>query len=173
MPFVVTKRDILYAVLGFILPPVAVAFRAGCGVDLLINLLLTLLGHVPGVLHAWYVILKLARERSEREGYRSINDLEAGHDHPPGGRCNSPVVILVATPEEARRLVPHSMPVSAAVSPQPQPTPQPQSAPEPKLQPPPHPSSAASAEAGPSHHDPPPAYTAEDTKSAAKKTDTA
>lgn len=37
-------------------PPVGVALVAGCGADVLINLGLTLLGYIPGHLHAFYIL---------------------------------------------------------------------------------------------------------------------
>lgn len=37
-------------------PPCGVCLRTGCSCDLVINILLTLLGFFPGVLHALYVI---------------------------------------------------------------------------------------------------------------------
>lgn len=36
-------------------PPVGVFLVAGCGMDLLINIVLTLLGYLPGHLHAFYI----------------------------------------------------------------------------------------------------------------------
>ncbi|KAI0797686.1 hypothetical protein C8Q75DRAFT_801613 [Abortiporus biennis] len=41
-----------------IFPPVGVFLERGCGADLLINILLTLLGYIPGIIHALYIILK-------------------------------------------------------------------------------------------------------------------
>jgi uncharacterized membrane protein YqaE (UPF0057 family) len=49
--------DLLLALLGMFLPPVPVGIKRGCGVDLVINLVLCLLG-IPAVLHAWYIIIK-------------------------------------------------------------------------------------------------------------------
>lgn len=37
------------------MPPVGVALVAGCGVDLCINICLTILGYFPGHIHAFYV----------------------------------------------------------------------------------------------------------------------
>ncbi|RMZ83973.1 hypothetical protein DV737_g1280, partial [Chaetothyriales sp. CBS 132003] len=46
----------LFLVLITILfPPVGVALVAGCGVDLLVNICLTLLGYIPGHIHAFYI----------------------------------------------------------------------------------------------------------------------
>jgi len=49
--------DVLVVILAIILPPVAVFLRRGCGADVIINILLCLLGHIPGVIHALYIVL--------------------------------------------------------------------------------------------------------------------
>jgi len=56
MPF--TASDICKIILAILLPPVGVFLERGCGPDLLINILLTILGYIPGILHALYIILK-------------------------------------------------------------------------------------------------------------------
>ena len=43
-------------ILAFLLPPLAVALRTGLSRKVLIALLLQLLGHIPGVIYALYVI---------------------------------------------------------------------------------------------------------------------
>jgi uncharacterized membrane protein YqaE (UPF0057 family) len=43
------------------IPFVPVAIRRGCSADLLINILLCILGWIPGVIHAWYIISKTER----------------------------------------------------------------------------------------------------------------
>jgi len=50
--------NILTIVLAIILPPVAVAIKFGFGKDFIINLVLTLLFFVPGIIHALYLVLK-------------------------------------------------------------------------------------------------------------------
>ncbi|MEQ3654230.1 MAG: YqaE/Pmp3 family membrane protein [Dokdonia sp.] len=47
--------SILTIILNILLPPLGVALAKGAGKDLLINILLTLLGWLPGVIHAFYV----------------------------------------------------------------------------------------------------------------------
>uniref|UniRef100_A0A8R1IHH5 Uncharacterized protein n=1 Tax=Caenorhabditis japonica TaxID=281687 RepID=A0A8R1IHH5_CAEJA len=54
--------QVLLAILALICPPLAVLLDQGCTCDLCINLLLTALVWVPGVIHAWYLIL--CREKS-------------------------------------------------------------------------------------------------------------
>ncbi|MFN7055098.1 YqaE/Pmp3 family membrane protein [Hyphomonas sp.] len=41
--------------LTIFLPPVAVAVKEGLGLQLLLNILLTLIGWLPGVIHAFWV----------------------------------------------------------------------------------------------------------------------
>ena len=45
-------------ILAIILPPVGVFLERGCGADFFINILLTILGYIPGIIHALYIILK-------------------------------------------------------------------------------------------------------------------
>ena len=73
------NSDILKIILAVILPPIGVLLERGCGADLLINILLTVLGmshlcphpgrgsgllsdrtigYIPGIIHALYIILK-------------------------------------------------------------------------------------------------------------------
>ncbi|KAF7186886.1 Plasma membrane proteolipid 3 [Pseudocercospora fuligena] len=53
MPF--TGSDIIKIILAILLPPLGVFLERGCGADLLINILLTILGYIPGIIHALYV----------------------------------------------------------------------------------------------------------------------
>ncbi|KAF8682437.1 Phosphoglycerate mutase-like protein [Rhizoctonia solani] len=48
-----TASDILKIILAIILPPLGVFFERGCGADLLINILLTILGYIPGIIHGF------------------------------------------------------------------------------------------------------------------------
>lgn len=47
---------IILVLITIFLPPVGVYVVAGCGADLLINVALTILGFLPGHIHAFYVI---------------------------------------------------------------------------------------------------------------------
>ena len=47
--------SILIIIISILLPPLAVAMTKGLGKDFIINLLLTILGWLPGVIHAFYV----------------------------------------------------------------------------------------------------------------------
>lgn len=48
--------DVLRVILAIVLPPVGVFFEVGLGKHFWINVVLTLLGYVPGIVHALYVI---------------------------------------------------------------------------------------------------------------------
>ena len=46
---------ILLVLITILLPPLGVYAIAGCGMDLLVNICLTILGYFPGHLHAFYL----------------------------------------------------------------------------------------------------------------------
>lgn len=58
---------LLRILLGLFLPPVGVFLTVGVGPTLLINILLTVLGWLPGSIHAVWVIAK-HEEQFNREG---------------------------------------------------------------------------------------------------------
>ncbi len=49
--------DILRLILSIILPPVGVFLQVGLTAQFWINVVLTLLGYIPGVIHAVWIIL--------------------------------------------------------------------------------------------------------------------
>ncbi len=51
--------DIVRLIFAIILPPVGVFLQVGLGKHFWINVLLTLLGYIPGVIHAVWIILKV------------------------------------------------------------------------------------------------------------------
>jgi uncharacterized membrane protein YqaE (UPF0057 family) len=48
--------DILKFLLSLLIPPLGVFLEVGLGLQFWINILLTLLGYIPGVIHAAFVI---------------------------------------------------------------------------------------------------------------------
>lgn len=50
--------DLLRIVLAIIMPPVAVFLTIGIGFHFWINILLTILGGLPGMVHALWVIIR-------------------------------------------------------------------------------------------------------------------
>ncbi len=49
--------DVLRIIAAIILPPLGVFLQVGLGAHFWLNVLLTLLGFIPGVIHALWVIL--------------------------------------------------------------------------------------------------------------------
>ena len=49
--------DIIGLLCAIFLPPLGVFLQVGFGVDFWINVLLTLLGYIPGIVHAVWIIL--------------------------------------------------------------------------------------------------------------------
>lgn len=50
--------DIIRILFSIIIPPLGVFLQVGLGKDFWINVLLTLLGYFPGLIHAVYIIAK-------------------------------------------------------------------------------------------------------------------
>jgi len=50
--------DVLRIILSVIIPPVGVFLQVGLGLQFWINVLLTLLGYFPGLIHAVWVITR-------------------------------------------------------------------------------------------------------------------
>lgn len=50
--------DILRILLSILLPPVGVFLQVGIGLQFWLNILLTLLGYLPGIVHALWIILR-------------------------------------------------------------------------------------------------------------------
>lgn len=48
--------DVVRILLSILLPPVGVFLQVGLGMHFWLNILLTLLGYIPGIIHAIYVI---------------------------------------------------------------------------------------------------------------------
>lgn len=53
-----TGGEILKIVLAILLPPVGVFLQVGIGGHFWLNILLTILGYIPGIVHAVWVIAK-------------------------------------------------------------------------------------------------------------------
>jgi uncharacterized membrane protein YqaE (UPF0057 family) len=50
--------DIVRILLAILLPPLGVFLQVGIGLQFWVNILLTLLGYIPGIIHAIYIIVK-------------------------------------------------------------------------------------------------------------------
>lgn len=49
--------DIVRIIIAIFLPPLGVFLQVGLGGQFWLNVLLTLLGYIPGIVHALYIIL--------------------------------------------------------------------------------------------------------------------
>jgi len=54
----ISGDDILLIVLSVLLPPLGVFFSRGLGTQFFINIVLTILGYVPGIVHAIWLIAR-------------------------------------------------------------------------------------------------------------------
>ncbi|KAI8887603.1 UPF0057-domain-containing protein [Backusella circina FSU 941] len=59
-----------------LLPPLGVFFMRGCGADFWINIILTLLGYLPGHIHGFYVLVREREIKKDKKlrskGYGSL-----------------------------------------------------------------------------------------------------
>jgi len=53
-----TCSDIIKILFAVLLPPLGVLLERGCGADFIINIFLTILGYIPGIVHALFIIFK-------------------------------------------------------------------------------------------------------------------
>lgn len=53
----ISTNKLLLVIIAIFIPPLAVGLKSGIGMALLINIILTLLFYVPGLIHALIVIL--------------------------------------------------------------------------------------------------------------------
>lgn len=107
-----TLSDFGLYIVALMLPPVAVLFRSGIfSIDLLLNILLTLLGIAPGIVHAFYYVyttsaIRLKSEVLCQQGYRFNNSgsyqrkeeivgLTENHGHKNGKEAPPPYQELV------------------------------------------------------------------------------
>ncbi len=58
--------NILRIILAIVLPPVGVFLTVGLGMHFWINILLTIFGYIPGIVHAVWIISARAKEREFR-----------------------------------------------------------------------------------------------------------
>ncbi|EJD44931.1 UPF0057-domain-containing protein [Auricularia subglabra TFB-10046 SS5] len=68
--------NVLLIIVAILFPPAAVIFMTGCSCDLIINILLTILGYIPGHIHAFWLIYKKmkAEERYGEGGFRYVGN---------------------------------------------------------------------------------------------------
>ena len=56
--------DLIRILVAIFIPPLGVFLQVGLGGAFWLNLLLTLLGYIPGIIHALYIILSRGPERA-------------------------------------------------------------------------------------------------------------
>ncbi|KAJ6571835.1 hypothetical protein B0H19DRAFT_1255766 [Mycena capillaripes] len=72
------STDFLLILVAILCPPIATFLISGCGCDLLISILLSILGYLPGHIHAfWLIYLKVQAEERFGEG----GFIYAGYGH--------------------------------------------------------------------------------------------
>ncbi|HET6725267.1 MAG TPA: YqaE/Pmp3 family membrane protein [Gammaproteobacteria bacterium] len=49
--------DVIRIIFSILIPPLGVFLQVGIGLQFWINILLTILGYIPGVIHAIYIIV--------------------------------------------------------------------------------------------------------------------
>jgi|SRR4051812_45538939 uncharacterized membrane protein YqaE (UPF0057 family) len=50
--------DVIRILIAILLPPLGVFLQVGIGLQFWVNILLTILGYIPGIIHAIYIIIK-------------------------------------------------------------------------------------------------------------------
>ncbi|KAJ1659764.1 hypothetical protein IWQ61_001191 [Dispira simplex] len=107
---VISCRDVLLCILGFFFPPLAAFIKRRCSADFIINCALTVLGHVPGVIHAWYLIYKYPAPTPSDV---LPTTQTAGHD----GRHHGAHIIVVTSGRDGYQPLPtNEEPLAAASS---------------------------------------------------------
>lgn len=52
-----TEYNLIDILIAVFLPPLGVFLKCGCGGALFLNIILTILGYIPGIIHAVYIIM--------------------------------------------------------------------------------------------------------------------
>jgi uncharacterized membrane protein YqaE (UPF0057 family) len=58
LPPVGCDMDVLRILIAILLPPLGVFLQVGIGLHFWLNILLTLMGYIPGIVHAIWVIVR-------------------------------------------------------------------------------------------------------------------
>ncbi len=59
--------NIVRVILAILLPPVGVFLTVGLGLHFWINILLTIFGYIPGIVHAVWIISSRSKERELKD----------------------------------------------------------------------------------------------------------
>ena len=52
------NNTLVLVILSILIPPLGVGLKAGIGGALILNIILTLIFYIPGLIHALYIVLK-------------------------------------------------------------------------------------------------------------------
>ncbi|RDB16038.1 Plasma membrane proteolipid 3 [Hypsizygus marmoreus] len=77
----VRTSDVILILVAILFPPAAAAMVTGCSCDLLINICCTILGYLPGHVHAFWLIYK-KMQAEERYGSGGFIYIGNGHYEP-------------------------------------------------------------------------------------------
>lgn len=69
---------LLIVLITLFLPPIGVLVVAGCGMDLIVNIFLTILGFIPGLIHGLYVLYVYYDRREQIQQGRIISGRAPG-----------------------------------------------------------------------------------------------
>ncbi|KAL1916810.1 uncharacterized protein VTP21DRAFT_5514 [Calcarisporiella thermophila] len=75
-------KDFGLFILALFFPYLSVFFKTGCSVDLLINVALSILGHIPGIIHAFYIIHMHRDNRVPAHAYYPVAADSTAHHAP-------------------------------------------------------------------------------------------
>ena len=92
---------------ALVFPPMAVLLDKGCNIDFLLNILLTCIGYLPGMIHALFVICRTCSEERHSHHIHTIVSTQA----PP------PVVVIQEPPHYSSVYGPAPPPYSPAIEP--------------------------------------------------------
>ncbi|KAJ7749339.1 hypothetical protein DFH07DRAFT_558298 [Mycena maculata] len=88
------STDFLLIAVAILCPPLSTFFISGCGCDLLINILLTIFGYLPGTIHAlWLIYRKMEAEERYGEGgfiYTGRGHFEQNYNALPTNSASPP-----------------------------------------------------------------------------------
>ncbi|KAI1461299.1 hypothetical protein F4805DRAFT_453727 [Annulohypoxylon moriforme] len=94
------SADLFLGLLAILFPPLPVWVKTGlCSADSIINILLCMLGYLPGLIHSWYIISKFP-ELYEYEPVASQDAESGGGSNRRNGRVT---YVFVSQPPQSER----------------------------------------------------------------------
>ncbi|KAF1816983.1 UPF0057-domain-containing protein [Eremomyces bilateralis CBS 781.70] len=101
-----TSSDLFLALLAVLFPPIAVWIKVGVFTcSSLVNVLLTTIGYLPGLLHAWYIIAAYPDPNTYDYDYEALESGNADGATYPHEHAVDGVWIYVRDPRLARRAI--------------------------------------------------------------------